>query len=82
MFGKRPAFSSWDASGGHRGFDFSPKAMGWETNHGIPNPGTGAIALAGGAEYVAGQIAIRRPAGVRRGKEAVRSRHSPIFSAH
>ena len=33
-------------------------------------------------EYVAGQIAIRCPAGVYRGNEAVRSRHSPIVSAH
>jgi hypothetical protein len=34
------------------------------------------------SEYVAGQIAIRRPAGVYRGNEAVRSRHSLIVSAH
>jgi hypothetical protein len=34
------------------------------------------------SEYVAGQIAIRLPAGVYRGNEAVRSRHSPIVSAH
>jgi hypothetical protein len=34
------------------------------------------------SEYVAGQIAIRLPAGVCRGNEAVRSRHSPIVSAH
>src|SRR4029077_6781799 len=33
-------------------------------------------------EYAAGQIAIRLPAGVYRGNEAVRSRHSPIVSAH
>jgi hypothetical protein len=33
------------------------------------------------SEYVAGQIAIRLPAGVYRGNEAVRSRHSPIVSA-
>ena len=34
------------------------------------------------SEYVAGQTAIRLPAGVYRGKDAVRSRHSPIVSAH
>jgi hypothetical protein len=33
-------------------------------------------------EYVAGQTAIRLPAGVNRGNEAVRSRHSPTVSAH
>jgi hypothetical protein len=33
-------------------------------------------------EYVAGQIAMRRPARVYRGNEAVRSRQSLIVSAH
>jgi hypothetical protein len=34
------------------------------------------------SEYVAGHTAIRLPAGVYRGKDTVRSRHSPIVSAH
>ena len=43
---ERPAFSNWDVSGGHRGFDFSPSAVRGETDHSIPNPGAGAAALA------------------------------------
>ena len=34
------------------------------------------------SEYVAGQIAMRRPAGVYRGNKAVRSREALIVSAH
>jgi len=34
------------------------------------------------SEYVAGQIAIRRPAGVYRGNDTVRSRHSSMPLAH
>ena len=47
MFRECPAFSSWDISRGRRGFDLSPSAMGRKADHGIPNAGTGAAALAG-----------------------------------
>ena len=82
MFPESPAFASWDISGGHRGLDPPPSAMGWEADHSVPNTGTSAQLLQVASEYVAGQIAIRRPAGEYRGNEAVRSRHSLIVSAH
>jgi hypothetical protein len=47
MFPEHPAFSSWDISGGDRGFNPPPSAMRRETYHGIPNAGTGAAGLAG-----------------------------------
>jgi hypothetical protein len=43
---ERPAFSSRDISGGHRGLDLTPRAVGREPNHGIPNPGACAATLA------------------------------------
>ena len=42
-----PAFSSWDISSGHRGFDLPPGAMSRETDHGVSNSGTGTAGLAG-----------------------------------
>jgi len=47
MFRECPAFSSWDVSGGHRGLDLPPSPVRRKTDHGIPNPGTGAAGLAG-----------------------------------
>jgi hypothetical protein len=82
MVVKHPALPSGDVSGSHRGFDLPPGAM-------AGNPITASRARAQApqvlqvaSEYVAGQIAIRLSAGVYRGNDAVRSRHSPIVSAH
>ena len=77
-----PAFASWDISGGRRGFDLPPSAMSRESNHGIRTRAQAPQVLQVASEYVAGQTAIRLPAGVCRGRRAVRSRHSPIVSAH
>src|SRR4029077_15437151 len=50
MLPEYPAFASWDIPGGQRRFDLSPGAMGRESNHGVPDPGTGAAGLAGRVE--------------------------------
>src|SRR5580704_5219984 len=50
-----PAFSSWDISSSHRGFDLPPGAMGRKTDHGVSNTGTGTAGLAG-------RVRIRRRA--------------------
>jgi hypothetical protein len=55
VFREYPTLSGWDVSGGHRGFDLPPSAMRRKTDHGIPNPGTGAAGLAG-------RVRIRRRA--------------------
>jgi hypothetical protein len=55
MVSEGPALSGWDLSGGHRGLDLPPRAMGRKTNHGIPNPSAGAAGLAG-------RVRIRRRA--------------------
>jgi hypothetical protein len=52
---ENPAFSSWDISSGHRGFDLPPSTMSKEANHGIPNPAARAASLAG-------RVRIRRRA--------------------
>jgi hypothetical protein len=66
MFPECPAFSSWNISGGQRSFDAPPSTVGWEADHGIPNPGAGAAAFAGRVR--AHRWAERyRPAGVYRG---------------
>jgi hypothetical protein len=82
MFRECPAFSSRDIPGGHCGLDLSPSTMSGESDHGIRTLAQAPQVLQVASEYVAGQIAIRLPAGVYRGNEAVRSRHSPIVSAH
>ena len=48
MIPENPALSGWDLSGGCRGFDASPSAMGWKADHGVSNTGTGTAGLAGG----------------------------------
>ena len=77
-----PAVASRHVPGGGGVLDQTPGAVDREADHRLARLGTGAAALACGLGVRAGQIAIRRPAGVCVGSGAMRSRHSAMVSAH
>ena len=68
-----PAFSSGDVSGGHSNFDLPPGAVAGKPITASRTREQAPQVLQVASEYVAGQIAIRLPAGVCRGNGAVRS---------